>query len=78
MSLLDSIRYRWHALTRPREHETELAEDMEFFLSSEARQGPHRLINTSCSVRRSQMRNWSVRCKYSETALGTPGHFREA
>ena len=41
MSLLDSIRYRWHALTRPREHETELAEDMEFFLSSEARQREH-------------------------------------
>jgi hypothetical protein len=34
MSLIDSLRYRWRVLTRSRDHETDLAEDTEFFLSS--------------------------------------------
>jgi len=37
MSLIDSLRYRWRVLTRSRDHETDLAEDMEFFVSSAAR-----------------------------------------
>jgi predicted permease len=41
MSLLDSIRYRWRVLTQSTRHEQELAEDMEFFVSSEARQREH-------------------------------------
>src|SRR5689334_16340538 len=41
MSLLDSIRYRLRVLTRSRQHETELAEEMEFFVSAEARQREH-------------------------------------
>src|SRR6478752_6499885 len=41
MSLIDSIRYRLRVLTRSRQHEQELAEDMEFFVSSEARQREH-------------------------------------
>jgi predicted permease len=41
MSFVDSIRYRLRVLTRSRQHEKELAEDMEFFMSSEARQREH-------------------------------------
>src|SRR5262245_5976997 len=41
MSLIDSIRYRLRVFTRPRNHETELAEEMEFFVSSEARARAH-------------------------------------
>lgn len=41
MSLLDALRYRWRVLTRPTEHESDLANDMEFFLSTEARQQEH-------------------------------------
>jgi putative ABC transport system permease protein len=41
MSLLDSIRYRLRVFTRSRQHAQELAEDMEFFVSSEARQREH-------------------------------------
>lgn len=41
MSIFDSLRYRWRVLTRSRDHETELAEDMEFFVNSEARQSHH-------------------------------------
>ena len=41
MSLLDSLRYRWRVLTRPHEHETDLANEMEFFVSAETRQVEH-------------------------------------
>ena len=41
MSLLDSIRYRLRVFTRSRQHEQELAEEMEFFVSAEARQREH-------------------------------------
>jgi len=41
MSLLDSIRYRLHVLSRSRQHEQELAEEMDFFVDSEARQREH-------------------------------------
>ena len=41
MSLFDSIWYRLRVLTRPRLHEQELAEEMEFFVSAEARQREH-------------------------------------
>jgi predicted permease len=41
MSLLDALRYRWHVLTRPGEHESELAEDIEFFVSTDASQREH-------------------------------------
>lgn len=41
MSLLDSIRYRLHVLTRSRQHEQDLKEEMDFFVSAEARQREH-------------------------------------
>jgi putative ABC transport system permease protein len=41
MSLIDSLRYRWRVLTRSRDHETELAEDMEFFVRSAASDEVH-------------------------------------
>jgi len=41
MSLLDSIRYRLRVFTRSRQHEQDLADDMEFFVSTEARQREH-------------------------------------
>jgi predicted permease len=41
MSLLDSIRYRLRVFTRSRQHEQELAEEMEFFVSAAARDREH-------------------------------------
>jgi len=41
MSLLDALRYRWRVLTRPDEHDADVADDMEFFLGAEARQREH-------------------------------------
>jgi predicted permease len=41
VSFLDALRYRWRAFTRSREHEEELARDIEFFVSAEARQLEH-------------------------------------
>ncbi|HEV8449247.1 MAG TPA: ABC transporter permease [Gemmatimonadaceae bacterium] len=41
MSLLDSVRYRLRVFTRSRQHEQELAEEMEFFVNAEARQREH-------------------------------------
>jgi hypothetical protein len=41
MSLFDSIRYRLRVLTRSRQHEQELAEEIEFHVSAEARQREH-------------------------------------
>jgi len=41
MSLVDSIRYRLRVLTRSRQHERELAEEMEFFVGAEAREREH-------------------------------------
>ncbi len=41
MSLLDSIRYRLRVLTRSRQHEQDLADEVEFFVSTEARQREH-------------------------------------
>jgi putative ABC transport system permease protein len=41
MSLVDSIRYRLRVLARSRRHERELAEEMEFFVGSEAREREH-------------------------------------
>ena len=41
MSLLDALRYRWRVLTRPSEHEADLAKEMEFFVSAEAREREH-------------------------------------
>ncbi|MGH2899651.1 MAG: ABC transporter permease, partial [Solirubrobacteraceae bacterium] len=41
MSLIDSLRYHLRVFLRPRDHETELTEEMEFFIGSEARQQAH-------------------------------------
>src|SRR5262245_19590303 len=41
MSLLDSIWYRLRVFTRSRQHEQDLADEMEFFVSTEARQREH-------------------------------------
>jgi predicted permease len=41
MSLLDALRYRWRVLTRPAEHVSELADDVEFFIRAEAAQQKH-------------------------------------
>src|SRR6185503_530043 len=41
MSLFDSFRYCWRVLSQPKAHETELAEEMEFFVSAESRQLEH-------------------------------------
>lgn len=41
MSFLDALRYRWRVLTRPGRHEAELAQDMEFFVSTDARHREH-------------------------------------
>jgi predicted permease len=41
MSLLDSIRYRLRVLSQSRQHEQELAEEVEFFVDAEARQRQH-------------------------------------
>src|SRR5262245_36561187 len=41
MSIFDSIRYRLRVLTHSRQHEQELAEEMEFFVGAEARQREH-------------------------------------
>lgn len=41
MSFLDSIRYRLRVFTRPRAHETELAEEVEFHVGLEAMQQEH-------------------------------------
>src|SRR5262249_10157300 len=41
MSLLDSIRYRLRVFARSRQHEQDLAEEMEFFVSAEAREREH-------------------------------------
>ena len=41
MSFLDSIRYRLRVLTRPRAHEAELAEEVEFHVELETLQREH-------------------------------------
>ena len=41
MSFLDALRYRWRVLTRPNHHDAELAQDMEFFVSTDARHREH-------------------------------------
>jgi predicted permease len=41
MSLVDSIRYRLRVLTRSRQHERELAEEMDFFVGAETREREH-------------------------------------
>ena len=41
MSLIDAIRHRIHVLTRPREHERELEEELEFHLGLERMQQEH-------------------------------------
>lgn len=49
MSFLDSIRYRLRVLTRSRQHEQELKEEMDFFVSAEARQREHSARGTLSS-----------------------------
>jgi putative ABC transport system permease protein len=41
MSIVDSLRYRWRVWTRPRAHEAELSEEMEFHLGLETMQREH-------------------------------------
>ncbi|MEP6494929.1 MAG: ABC transporter permease [bacterium] len=41
MWLLDVLRYRWRVLTRPRAHEQEVAEELEFHVGLEAMQREH-------------------------------------
>jgi len=41
MSLLDVLRYRWRALSRPNVHEEEVAEELDFHLELEAMQRAH-------------------------------------
>ncbi|HTE44784.1 MAG TPA: ABC transporter permease, partial [Gemmatimonadaceae bacterium] len=41
MWLLDMLRYRWRVLTRPRAHEREVAEELEFHVGLEAMQREH-------------------------------------
>jgi hypothetical protein len=41
MSFLDAIRYRLRVLSRSRQHEEELVEEIDFFVSAEARQREH-------------------------------------
>ena len=47
MSIIDSLRYRWRVWTRPRAHETELSEEMEFHLGLETMQREHAARGTS-------------------------------
>src|SRR3954470_21733300 len=42
MSLIDSLRYRLGILLRPRDHDRELTEEMEFHLGLESMQRAHR------------------------------------
>ncbi len=50
MSFVDSIRYRLRVFARSREHERELAEDMKFFVDTEARQREHAARGTLSSA----------------------------
>ena len=49
MSFLDAIRHRVHVLTRPREHERELQEELEFHLGLERMQQEHAAHGTISS-----------------------------
>lgn len=75
MSLLDSLRYRWRVLTRPREHETELADDMEFFVQTEAAQQEHaaRGVLSPAGARRAASRRFGNRTYYGEEARRVAG-----
>ncbi len=75
MSLLDSIRYRFRVLTQSRRHEQELAEDMEFFMSSEARQREHAARGdlSADAARRLARRRFGNATYYREEARNISG-----
>jgi len=75
MSLIDSLRYRWRVLTRSREHETDLAEDMEFFVSSAARaqSDASRGAMGAADARRAARRRFGNSTYYREEARRVSG-----
>ncbi|HEU4996113.1 MAG TPA: ABC transporter permease [Gemmatimonadaceae bacterium] len=75
MSLLDSIRYRLRVFTRSREHEADLAEDMEFFMSSEARMTEHAAKGavSAPEAKRSARRRFGNATYYGEEARAIAG-----
>jgi predicted permease len=68
MSFLDSIRYRLRVLARARQHEEELAEEVEFFIGAEARQREHAAHGAL-----------SARAAHAEARrrFGSPTYYRE-
>ena len=75
MSLLDGLRYRWRILTRPREHERDLAEDVEFFVQSETAQQKHaaRGALSPSAARDGAARRFGNRTYYREEARHVSG-----
>src|SRR4029079_8808633 len=75
MSLLDALRYRWRVLTRPGEHEADLAKDVEFFVSAEARAREHagRGAVSSDDARSAAQRRFGNSTYYREEARRVAG-----
>ena len=75
MSLLDSLRYKWRVLTRPGEHDAAVAEDMEFFLSTDAGHREHegRGALSPEDARATARRRFGNRTYYREEARSAAG-----
>ena len=75
MSFLDALRYRWRVLTRPNDHETELAQDMEFFVNTDAQHRAHagRGTLTPDDARAAAARRFGNRTYYREESRRAAG-----